>query len=126
MDDKSVSLTLWDFGGTKQFRPFLDSYVLGANGAVLMFDLTNPDSLQKIDQWVSIIRKHDEEIPILFMGSKFDLKDQISVKDDRALALKEEYDFFKYIKTSSKTNHNVDEAFELLTRKILERIQGKK
>ncbi|MHA1758100.1 MAG: Rab family GTPase, partial [Promethearchaeota archaeon] len=44
---KTYSLQLWDFGGQELFRPFLDSYALGANGAILMFDLTRMDTLKR-------------------------------------------------------------------------------
>ena len=43
-------LQIWDFGGQERFRFFLDSFVLGANGALLLFDLTRHSTLDKIEQ----------------------------------------------------------------------------
>ena len=118
-DTYSISLTLWDFGGEEHFRPFLDSYVLGTSGAILMFDLTRLKTLNRIDEWVSILRRYDKNLPIIFLGSKLDLEEFISVEDKYALEYKEKHHFLDFVKTSSKTNQNVDKAFELLMREIM-------
>ena len=116
---ENISLQLWDFGGEEHFRAFLDSYMLGASGAILMFDLTRPKTLNKLDDWVSILRKYDKDLPVVFLGGKIDLDEFIVKTDDLALEMKDKYEFLDFIKVSSKTNHNVDEAFELLINTIL-------
>jgi small GTP-binding protein len=118
---KQCTLQLWDFGGQERFRFLLESYVLGAKGALLMFDLTRPMTLENLQQWVSICRKGDPNLPILFLGTKLDLINDIMVDDDYALTFKEQFNLFDYMKISSKSGENVSEAFELLTKKILER-----
>ncbi|MHA1273893.1 MAG: Rab family GTPase [Promethearchaeota archaeon] len=123
---KTYSLQLWDFGGQELFRPFLDSYALGANGAILMFDLTRMDTLKRIDEWVDIIRKKNPGVPIIFVGGKLDLKDKISVDDEYALEFKEKYNFFDYVKVSSKTGENVEYVFTALTKEIVSFMESKK
>ena len=115
------TLQLWDFGGQQRFRFLLESYVLGAKGALLLFDLTRPITLEKLEQWVEICRKNDPDLPILFLGTKTDLVDDIMVDDDYALEFKEAFNLFDYLKVSSKSGDNVFTAFDLLTKKILER-----
>ncbi|MFX1443405.1 MAG: Rab family GTPase [Promethearchaeota archaeon] len=121
LDGKQCTLQLWDFGGQERFRFLLESYVLGAKGALLMFDLTRPMTLENLQQWVSICRKGDSKLPILFLGTKLDLVNDIMVDDDYALSFKQQFELFDYMKISSKSGENVAEAFELLTKKILER-----
>ena len=121
LDGKQCTLQLWDFGGQERFRFLLESYVLGAKGALLMFDLTRPMTLENLQQWVSICRKGDSNLPILFLGTKLDLVNDIMVDDDYALSFKEQFELFDYMKISSKSGENVSAAFELLTKKILER-----
>ncbi len=115
------TLQLWDFGGQQRFRFLLESYVLGAKGALLLFDLTRPITLEKLEQWVEICRKNDPDLPILFLGTKTDLTDDIMVDDDYALEFKEAFNLFDFLKVSSKSGDNVHSAFDLLTKKILER-----
>ncbi len=86
-----------------------------------MFDLTRPMSLENLPQWVDICRKEDPNLPILFVGTKTDLISHILVSDDYALAYKEQFKLFDFLKISSKSGKNISEVFEILTRKILER-----
>ena len=120
-DEKSCTLQLWDFGGQQRFRFLLESYVLGAKGALLMFDLTRPITLENLEQWVNICRKNNPDLPILFLGTKNDLINEIMIEDDYVTNFKEEFNLFGYLRVSSKSGENVGQAFDLLTRKILER-----
>ncbi len=116
---RKINLQVWDFGGQEHFRPLLRNYSMGARGALLLFDLTRPSSLDKIEQWVNICRGDNPEIPIIFLGTKLDLINLISVDDSYALRFKEEYNFFEYLKISSKTGENVKLAFKLLAKEIV-------
>ena len=122
VDGRDVMLQLWDFGGQERFRFLLKNYVLGAKGALLMFDLTRPLTLENLDVWVDIVRECDSDLPILFVGTKLDLIDQINVDEDYIMELKENFKMFDYIKISSKTGENVKASFEILTKKVLERL----
>ena len=119
--DQHATLQLWDFGGQERFRFLLESYVLGAKGALLMFDLTRPITLDNLEQWIKIVRKGDPNLPVLFVGTKLDLKEDIMVDDDYAMQFKEAFGLFDYIKISSKTGEGVNEAFDILTKEILRR-----
>ncbi len=121
IDQKQCTLQLWDFGGQERFRFLLESYVLGAKGALLMFDLTRPMTLENLENWIKIVRKGDPDLPVLFIGTKLDLVQDIMVQDDYAMQFKEHFRLFEYIKISSKSGENVIGAFEMLTRKILDR-----
>ncbi|MFX1400844.1 MAG: Rab family GTPase [Promethearchaeota archaeon] len=121
LDGQYCTLQLWDFGGQERFRFLLESYVLGAKGALLMFDLTRPITLENLEQWVNICRKGNPDLPILFLGTKKDLEDEIMVNDEYVLNFKNDFDLFDYLRVSSKSGENVQQAFNLLTKKILER-----
>ena len=121
IDSKQCTLQLWDFGGQERFRFLLESYVLGAKGALLMFDLTRMSSLQNLEQWLNIVRKGDPNLPVLFVGTKLDLGEEIQVDDDYAKTFLKEYNLIDFLKISSKTGEHVSDAFNILTQKILER-----
>jgi len=121
IEEKQCTLQLWDFGGQERFRFLLESYVLGAKGAMLMFDLTRMMTLENLEQWLNIVRKGDPNLPVLFLGTKLDLADEIQVDDDYAESFLNEYNLIDFLKISSKTGENVSQAFDILTKKILER-----
>lgn len=117
-DGLKVSLQLWDFGGQQHFRFFLDGFVHGANGAFLMFDLTNMSSFNNLEEWVKIIRKENPTLPIVLIGSKLDLEEIIVINDEMVKDAKEKFNIADYLKISSKTGYNINEAFIVLTNEI--------
>ncbi len=119
IENTECNLQLWDFGGQERFRFMLDSYVMGAKGALLLYDLTRMKTLDKLEEWVGIVRKHDPELPILFVGTKKDRVEDISVADDYAQEFMEPLRLFEHVKISSKTGDNVLPAFEKIVRRIL-------
>ncbi len=123
VEGKKILLQIWDFGGQVHFRPLLKNYAMGARGALLLFDLTRPTSLERIEEWINICLEDNPGIPILFLGTKLDLLDSNSIDDDYIIEFKEKYEFFEYLKISSKTGENVKRAFELLAKEILKKIE---
>ena len=121
VEEQQCTLQLWDFGGQQRFRFLLESYVLGAKGALLMFDLTRPMTLDNLEEWINIVRKSDPDLPVIFLGTKNDLTEEIMVEDDYAVSFKEHFNLIDYMRISSKTGENVQEAFNLLTKSILQR-----
>ena len=119
-DNFHCSLQLWDLGGQKRFRYLLDSYVMGARGALLLFDLTNMPKIGDILEWVNITRLHDINLPIILVGTKHDLDDYVAVDDDSALHIKNAFNMIDYIKTSAKTGYNVESVFDTLAKKLTE------
>ncbi|MHA2284110.1 MAG: Rab family GTPase [Promethearchaeota archaeon] len=119
-DNVHCSLQLWDLGGQKRFRYLIDSYVMGARGALLLFDLTRMPKIGDILEWVNIARLHDISLPIILIGTKNDLEDYIAVDDESALHIKNAFNMVDYIKTSAKTGYNIDKVFDVLAKKLTE------
>ncbi|MEJ2251782.1 MAG: GTP-binding protein [Candidatus Lokiarchaeota archaeon] len=114
------SLQLWDLGGQRRFRYMQKQYVMGARGALLLVDLTYKPKIDEIVEWVNIIRYYDINLPILLVGTKFDLEDLISVPDDFLLDIKDAFNMFDIYKTSAKTGHNVQKVFTKIAEKLVD------
>ncbi len=123
VDNDSILLQIWDFGGQERFRFLLNNYTKGAKGALLLFDLTRPLTLNTIEGWVNICRSEDPELPILLVGSKADLEEMIAIDDEYISSLKNEFDFFDYLRISSKTGENVEKTFEIIAREIIKHVK---
>lgn len=118
-----VVLQVWDFGGEEGFKFLLPLYSKGASGGIFMFDLSNNESLNRIDEWIEIFRKglafDEKKNPILMVGGKLDLKDQITITESDVQNIAKAHNLYKYIECSSKTGVNVEIIFETLVRDIL-------
>ncbi len=126
LDGVDYTLSLWDLGGQDRFRFMLPSYTTGAKGAILLYDMTRMDTLDKLEEWVNICRTYNKTMPILFCGTKADLEADRSVKPEYAASYMQTLNLFDHLELSAKTGQNVEKAFELLVRKILEQAPAPK
>jgi len=121
--DISLELNIWDFAGEEKYRTLFPAYANGASAAFILFDTTNKESLEDIDNWVKII---DENAHIntvkQIIATKIDLKSVREVSKKDAIEFCQKYDWFTEItSTSSKTGENVEEAFLFVVKKIIQR-----
>jgi len=121
IDDNSVSVNIWDLGGQDTFENLRKLYLEGSKGALVIFDLTNRESFEKLGAWIQDFRESQEEKPFCLIGNKADLKDQIVVTEEEARLLAKEHGV-NLIITSAKTGENVEKAFVNLGKEILEEI----
>ena len=114
LDSTNVSMILWDITGQERFRHMVPSYMRGASGALLLFDVTNMVSFINIGKWISIVNKFYDNLPVVLIAAKCDLEEFSIVSDVYAKKTKEKFKMADFIKTSSKTGHNIDRSFEAL------------
>lgn len=118
-----VALQIWDFGGEEGFKFLLPLYSRGSSGGIFMFDLSNKSSLNRIEEWLEIFKKglafSQKDNPILLVGGKLDLQDQIVVSEDEAQNIAKMHKLYKYFECSSKTGVNIEIIFETLVGDIL-------
>ncbi|HMF30772.1 MAG TPA: Rab family GTPase [Candidatus Lokiarchaeia archaeon] len=119
IDGKTVRLQVWDFAGEKRFRFLLPSYAKGANGGIFVYDVTNPNSLNQLDEWMEMIQRGGGNVPVLMVGSKIDLIGQRKVYDTEAIEIAKSHNLSGYAEVSSKTGENVEEVFQTITNLML-------
>jgi len=72
LNDSKIKLQIWDVGGEERFRFLLPTYCLGANAAFMLYDITQPSTLDNISEWTRIVRQKSGPIPIMLVGSRID------------------------------------------------------
>ena len=115
--DFGVRLAIWDLGGQKMFQSMRKYYLQGAAGAIIVYDVTEPNSFKNIEKWVKELNRFSGEVPTIVLGNKVDLMDerQIITKTGKSKAKKLGFNFFE---TSAKTGSNVQKAFNALAELI--------
>ena len=119
VDDTEILLNIWDFAGEKKFRLLFPSYVSGASGALMLYDVSNKETLNDLYDWINVISSvpNAPKTKIL-IEAKIDLKRKVRRED--AIEIFEKFKFQgEMLGTSSKTGENVEKAFEMLGREIL-------
>ncbi|OLS12963.1 MAG: small GTP-binding protein [Promethearchaeota archaeon CR_4] len=119
--NEDVSFSIWDFAGEKKFRQLLPAYCSGASGALLLFDLTNAESMEELDAWVEVIDRNAPDISKVLVGTKADLVANRQVPKRLAEEIMSKYKMIGFWETSSKTGENVEDVFQALGAEILKR-----
>ena len=116
-------IILWDTSGQDKFNFLLDSYFSTVNGAIIMCDVGVYQSFQQAKNWIDEfrLRKENDNIPILFIANKIDIKTRC-VFPDEIQALEKEKNL-KTLEISIKTNYNIDKIFPLIFDDIYEKIE---
>lgn len=69
-----MNLAIWDTAGQEKFHALGPIYYRSSNGAILVYDITDEDSFQKVKSWVKELRKIlGSDICLVIVGNKTDL-----------------------------------------------------
>ena len=125
--NETIKLQIWDIGGQERYKFLRSSFFDGANGALLVFDLSRWHTFGDLEDWLSDLRKFaGEDIPFVVIGNKVDLidtKNEIYERESAVVFAKKEKTY--YVETSAKSGENVEDAFSYLTNRILKKIASK-
>lgn len=114
--DLHVDLTLmiWDVVGQKEYQKLRLMYYQGANGALVVCDMTRKETLDGLKDWASSIKQSLGDIPLIFLVNKSDLEEQRKITDEDIKAMAENFGA-SHIYTSALTGKNVEKAFQDLS-----------
>lgn len=122
LGDKKVKLQIWDTAGQERFRTITTSYFRGAQGILLVYDVTDRHTFESLRNWVSQIQQHaDISVNMILIGNKCDMESQRAVKWDEGKALADSYGI-QFYETSAKQETNVQEAFVAIATEVKDRL----
>mmetsp|Transcript_33352 Transcript_33352/g.42839 ORF Transcript_33352/g.42839 Transcript_33352/m.42839 type:complete len:221 (+) Transcript_33352:155-817(+) len=122
LDGKRIKLQIWDTAGQERFRTITTSYFRGAQGILLVYDVTDRNSFNSIRNWVSQIQQHaDVHVNKILIGNKCDMEDERVVSTEEGSKLAAEYGV-QFFETSAKNDINVEKCFVTIAREVKERL----
>ncbi|GMH55966.1 hypothetical protein TrST_g5164 [Triparma strigata] len=111
IDRKTVKLQIWDTAGQERFRTITSAYYRGADGIIMVYDVTSSESFDHVSDWLSEVNRYASEGTCkLLVGNKSDRSDAISSLKDAAKAFSDDLGI-PFLETSAKSAENVEEAF---------------
>ncbi|MFX1380345.1 MAG: GTP-binding protein [Promethearchaeota archaeon] len=117
-----MNFLIWDIGGQSQFDLNRARFYNGANAAFIVIDRTRPNHLKSIEKWYNEIKKSvSRTIPIVLVGNKSDLKEEIVIKEEDIKVSAKQFGFH-YILTSALTGENVNDAFLYIAYRVVENL----
>ena len=109
-----IKVSIYDTAGEERFKTIVKHYYRGANGILLVFDITNRSTFEKLDFWLEDLKLNSDNINNLYIyliGNKSDLE------ENRKISFEEASNFAKknklpYVEVSAKTGKNIKNLFD--------------
>lgn len=114
-----ISLTLKDLHGGEMIRHLLKNNYIGAQGIIIVFDITCRKSFNSVKSIIDAINDFNlpHEVITILVGNKLDLIKEREVSKEEAQSLAFKYKLH-YFESSAKTNEGIDEIFTYLSTQI--------
>ncbi|OUT23907.1 hypothetical protein CAS74_000281 [Pichia kudriavzevii] len=102
LDGKTIKLQIWDTAGQERFRTITSSYYRGAHGIIIVYDVTDQESFNNVNQWLQEIDRYATSSVVDYAVAK-------EFADARGIQL---------LETSAAESTNVEQAFILMSKQI--------
>lgn len=119
VDKQQCTIQVWDTAGQEKYRSLGPVYYRNTSAAILVFDLTDRQSFDDLEQWVMTFRATAGHSPLIFIvGNKADLEEERKVEEFEISNFAETHGF-QYFITSAVSGFNVDFLFQSIAEKII-------
>ncbi|PHJ15187.1 rab18 -family small gtpase [Cystoisospora suis] len=115
-----LKLAIWDTAGQERFRTLTSSYYRGAQGIVMVYDVSNRQSFLALQSWLDEVYRYstNTDAVIMLVANKIDKRAvEVQRREGENFAYQ---NGMLFIETSAKTRQGVQHAFEELVQKVLD------
>ena len=118
---KRVKVTIWDTAGQERFRTLTPSYYRGAQGIILVYDVSRRDTFESLNMWLQEVEQFSmgggKDVVKLLVGNKVDQERIV----DRRIANQWARDKgMLFMEASAKTKEGINQVFTEVVQKVLE------
>ncbi|KPA78213.1 small GTPase putativesimilar to Ras-related protein Rab-21 [Leptomonas pyrrhocoris] len=116
-----VNLALWDTAGQERFHALAPMYYRNADGAIIVYDVTDADTLRKVRTWAKELYAvvGEGNIQLVLCGNKMDTPaSEQEVAEGEGASVAAELGASHFF-ASAKTGQNVADVFSAMATQIL-------
>ena len=120
--DSSVKVLIWDTAGQEKFRNIAKQYYKGANGVLLIYDVTNKKSFERIEYWLKELKENNQinELDTCLVGNKIDLEGRVISKEEGEKFAHDNN--IKFFEVSAKTGEGIKDLFNSITKGAIDKV----
>lgn len=117
----TVRLQLWDLAGQERFANLTRNYYQGAAGALVVYDIKNPKSLEGAEKWkkdldAKVTQCDGKPLPAILVANKCDLDESATLPTEEMKKM----NFSECALTSAKENIGLQEVIRKIAQIIIE------
>ena len=120
--DMMMTMLLWDILGQREHSRLHAMFYQGAEGAMVVCDITRMDTVRNMRVWVDSFRAVVKDVPIILLLNKADLLEPETFDKTEVEKLSKDYKA-QYLFTSAKRGDNVELAFQTFANQLAKTIK---
>ena len=123
---KKVKLQIWDTAGQEKYMSINKNLFQRVQGIILMYDITQRETFERLNIWLNIIKQMTNDIPIILVGNKLDEENNpetgriVEYNEGKAFAKENE---FPFLEASGLNGTNVEKVFNTISELIIQHLQ---
>lgn len=107
-----IKFEIWDTAGQERYRSLASMYYRNAQAAIVVYDITQPESLDKAKYWINELQKQtNNDILIALVGNKLDLENERKISKESAESFANDLGLL-YFEVSAKSGENIQTLFK--------------
>ena len=99
INEKTIRVKIWDTAGQERYKSLTQGFFRLANGAIIVFDVSNNDSFVNLKYWVSALRNffnlNQTVFNVIIVGNKIDKEREVSQEDANNFAKENGITYFE-------------------------------
>ena len=116
-------MNLWDTAGQERYMSINKIFFQRVQGIMLMYDITNRDSYEKLPKWVKFINEQAYNVPVILIGNKIDDENENRiVRKEEGKNFAKQYGYLFY-EASALNGKNVNNAFYSLCESCISKLE---
>jgi Ras-related protein Rab-18 len=118
---KRIKVTIWDTAGQERFRTLTSSYYRGAQGIILVYDVSRKDTFESLNTWLQEVEQFSmnggKDVVKLLVGNKIDQERLVDRGTANSWARNKG---MLFMEASAKTKEGISQVFTEVVQKVLE------
>eukprot|EP00758_Cryptobia_borreli_P006686 Tbor_TRINITY_DN5189_c2_g3::TRINITY_DN5189_c2_g3_i2::g.25920::m.25920/K07889/RAB5C; Ras-related protein Rab-5C len=116
-DNQIINFDIWDTAGQERYKSLASMYYRGAAGAIVVYDITNTDSLERAKYWIRELLLNSPETVISLVGNKMDLEGNRRVSFEEGKSFAEENNLM-FSEASAKEGKQVQGVIQMIAGRL--------
>ena len=111
--NEKIKISIYDTAGQERFKNIVKHYYKGANGILLIYDISKRITFEKLQFWLDDLKENADidNLFIYLVGNKNDKKEEREVTFEEGNKFAKEKNL-PFIEVSAKTGENINQLFD--------------
>jgi len=122
-NNRQIKFEMWDTAGQERYRALAPMYYRNADAAVLVYDITDPESFAALRSWYQELQRNVPNCIVILAGNKLDLERGGGVQKEGPEQFSKEHEC-PLFEVSSKTGEHINDLFSHLLKLLTDKYPG--